>query len=52
LKDWETRMQLMVKNVDEVSARQKITEESRRQEGKHLADLQGISVPPASAWMK
>jgi len=41
LKDWETRMQLMVKNVEEVQRAQKITEESRRQDGKRLADLQG-----------
>jgi chromosome segregation ATPase len=39
--DWELRMQAMVKTFEDVQRAQKAAEESRRQEGKRLADLQG-----------
>ena len=39
--DWEARMQLMVKNVEEFQHKQKSAEESFRQQGKRLTDLQG-----------
>jgi chromosome segregation ATPase len=39
--DWEARMQLMVKTVEEFQHTQKITEESFRQNSKRLTDLQG-----------
>ncbi len=39
--DWEMRMQVMVKTVEDVERAQKTAEESRRQDGKRLADLQG-----------
>jgi hypothetical protein len=39
--DWEMRMQAMVKTVEDVQRAQKATEETRRQESKRLADLQG-----------
>lgn len=39
--DWEMRMQDMVKTVEDVQRAQKAAEESRRQDGKRLADLQG-----------
>ncbi len=39
--DWEMRMEAMVKTVEDVERAQKVAEESRRQDGKRLADLQG-----------
>jgi chromosome segregation ATPase len=39
--DWEARMQLMVKTVEEFQHAQKVAEESSRQNGKRLTDLQG-----------
>jgi len=39
--DWEIRMQAMVKTIEDVQRNQKSVDESRRQDGKRLADLQG-----------
>jgi chromosome segregation ATPase len=39
--DWETRMQAMVKTFEEVQRAQRVMEESRKQETKRTADLQG-----------
>lgn len=39
--EWETRMQLMVKTVEEIQHGQKVAEDTRRQENKRLVDLQG-----------
>ncbi len=39
--DWEMRMQAMVKTFDDIQRAQKTSEETRRQDGKRLADLQG-----------
>ena len=39
--DWETRMQAMVKTFEEVQRAQRVQEESRKQETKRMADLQG-----------
>jgi len=39
--DWEIRMQTMGKTVEDVQRMTKAGEESRRQDGKRLADLQG-----------
>lgn len=39
--EWEMRMQAMVKTFEDVQRAQKTFEETRRQDGKRLADLQG-----------
>ncbi|MEW6093225.1 MAG: hypothetical protein AB1531_04580, partial [Chloroflexota bacterium] len=39
--DWEARMQEMVKTFEEVQRAQRVMEESRKQETKRAADLQG-----------
>lgn len=41
LKEWENRMQLVVKTVEEIQHGQKVAEDTRRQENKRLVDLQG-----------
>jgi chromosome segregation ATPase len=41
LAEWEARMQAMVKTSEEVQRSQQVVEQSRKQESKRLADLQG-----------
>jgi chromosome segregation ATPase len=41
MSDWETRMQEMVKTFEQVQRAQRVMEESRKQETKRTADLQG-----------